>query len=56
MKLTYDDGINTFVGKSDEVKPLGFQDVPDPVAFFEMDTGDIYFYDPDTDSWILSGG
>lgn len=42
-------------GKSTDVKPIQTEDkkIPNSSAFFEMDTGDVYFWDTDTQSWVI---
>lgn len=42
-------------GKSSDVKPIGeYQGVPIPNGsiFIELDTGDSYFFDEETHTWI----
>lgn len=42
-------------GKSTDTKPtvkLKNTKIPNGSTFLEMDTGDIYFYDSDTDAWV----
>lgn len=45
----------TFKGKSTDTKPLhkwGDIDIRNGDAFLEMDTGEAYFFDGDSNSWI----
>lgn len=42
-------------GKSTDVKPVQSADkiIPNGSAFFEMDTGDVYFWDTDAQAWVI---
>lgn len=45
-----------FRGKSTDTKPTianGDKDIPNCSTYLEIDTGDLYFYDADTDNWIV---
>ena len=44
---------NTFAGKALDNKPSG---CANGSAFIEMDTGKVYFYDAEGQSWIEFGG
>ncbi len=41
-----------FRGKSSDTKPIS-PDIPNMSTYLEADTGDLYFYDSDTQTWIL---
>ena len=40
-----------FRGKSTDIKPIS-DDIPNMSSYLEGDTGDIYFYDADTKTWL----
>lgn len=40
-----------FRGKSTDTKPIS-DDIPNMSSYLEVDTGDIYFWDKDTNAWI----
>ncbi len=43
-----------FRGKSTDTKPLEVDglNIPNGSVFFEFDTGDVYFWDDDSKTWI----
>ena len=43
-----------FRGKSTDIKPVEVNglNIPNGSAFFEFDTGDVYFWDDDAKEWI----
>ena len=41
-----------FRGKSTDTKPIS-DDIPNMSTYLEVDTGDIYFWDKDTNVWLL---
>lgn len=41
--------INEYMGTSTDTKPL---DAPNGSIFVEIDTGDIYFFNADSGSWV----
>lgn len=48
-----------FRGKQSDTKPTAMQDgspIPPNAAFLETDTFDVYFWDPDTNSWVTNVG
>jgi hypothetical protein len=49
-----------FYGESSETKPTmanGYEEgIPDKSLFMELDTGEGYYYNKDTDSWAKIGG
>ena len=55
MKRTRSDGMNIYVGSSLETKPTSAESL-DPTFFFEYDTGDLYYFDDETEDWVAVGG
>lgn len=48
-----------YYGTSMDVKPTiagGETDIADYSMYLELDTGDVYYYIADTDSWDVLGG
>ena len=41
-----------FRGKSSDTKPIS-PEIPNTSTYLEIDTGNLYFYDSDTQTWIL---
>ena len=52
MAVTLEAGnyINEYFGLSTDEKPTDY--VPNGSSFFEMDTGDFYFFDSDAGVWL----
>jgi hypothetical protein len=46
------DNTTEFRGKSTDTKPIS-SDIANMSTFLEADTGNLYFYDSDTQTWIL---
>lgn len=49
-----EDRTATLFGKSTDIKPISteYDIIPNGSALMEIDTGDVYFYDADTDTWL----
>lgn len=54
--LAYDQDVYVyqFRGKSTHEKPV-YEKMATGSEFFEIDTGDVYFFDEDTGTWLKAG-